>query len=184
MFELSSQHDSKHDVSIAVATKSINLKRTEARDRRLAAIHEAAHHIMARHHGMHEVESWIERVGDPTRYETSWVGHCRWRNPSPGSSRRYTMIAVAGMIAENLWKAGNDPDRMDNIYDVLDDPNCMSEADWCNAGLDRDDPVFTETQQREIEAVIDLLSGPLLSELLVQARKLIIESRDIYTSNR
>ena len=35
----------------------------------------------------------------------------------------------------------------------------------------------------EIESVIDLLSGPLWSELLAQARTLIIESRDIYTYN-
>ena len=165
----------------SVATKRINLK-LEARDRRLAAIHEAAHHVIARHRGMHEVESWIERVGDTTVHETSWVGHCRWRNPSQGSSRRDTMIGVAGMVAENLWKAGNNPDRMDDIYDLLDDPNCMSKSDWRNGGLDCG-AGLTETQQHEIESVIDLLCGPLRSELLAQARNLIIESRDIY-SNR
>ena len=85
VLELGSQPDSKHEASVVVATKSINLKRIEARDRRLAAIHEAGHHVMACHRGMREVDSWIERVGDPTRYETSWVGHCRWRNPCPGS---------------------------------------------------------------------------------------------------
>jgi len=37
-------------------------------------MHEAGHHVIARHRGMREVDSWIERVGDPTRYETSWVG--------------------------------------------------------------------------------------------------------------
>jgi hypothetical protein len=89
------------------------------------------------------------------------------------------MIGVAGMIAENLWKARNDPGLMDSIYDLLDDPNCMSESDWRNAGLDCDNG-WTKTQHRQIEAVIDLLSGPLWSELLGQARKLIIESRDSY----
>jgi hypothetical protein len=58
----------------------------------------------------------------------------------------------------------------------------MSESDWCNAGLDCG-AVLTETQRCEIEAVIDLLSGPLRPELLVQARRLIIESRDIDTYN-
>ena len=48
------------------------------------------------------------------------------------------MIGVAGMIAENLWKARNDLGLMDSIYDLLDDPNCMSESDWRNAGLNRD----------------------------------------------
>jgi hypothetical protein len=176
MLELGNQPDSKHEVSAVLATKSISLKRLEALDRRLAAIHEAAHHVTAVHRGMHEVESWIERVGDPTRYDTSWVGHCRWRTPTRGSRRGDTMIGVAGMLAENLWKAGNDRDRMDDIYDLLDDPNCMSESDWCNAGLDRD-AVLTETQWHTIEAVIDLLCGPLRSELLAQARKLIVESR-------
>jgi hypothetical protein len=87
-------------------TKSVNLKRIEAQDRRFAAIHEAAHHIIARLRGMHEVESWIERVGDPTLRDTSWVRHCGWRIPSPGSSRCDTMIGVAGMVTANLWKAG------------------------------------------------------------------------------
>ena len=90
-----------------------------------------------------------------------------------------TMIGVAGMVAVNLWKAGNDPDRMDYIYNLLDDPNCMSKSDWREAGL-KCGAVLTETQRSQIEAVIDLLCGPLRSELLAQARKLIIESRDSY----
>ena len=90
------------------------------------------------------------------------------------------MIAVAGMIAEELWKAGNDPNRMDSIYDLLDDPNRMSESDWRNAGLIHD-AGLTNAQLRAIEAVIDLLSRPLLSELLRQARRLISETRDSYT---
>ena len=92
------------------------------------------------------------------------------------------MIAVAGMIAEELWKVGNDPNRMDSICDLLDDPNRMSESDWRNAGLIHDGAITT-IQLRAMEAVIDLLSGPLLSELLRQARRLIIESRDSYTYN-
>jgi hypothetical protein len=90
------------------------------------------------------------------------------------------MIGVAGMVAEYLWKAGNDPDRMEDIYDLLDDPNCMSESDWCKAGLDRDGG-FTKKQRRQIEDVIRLLGGPLWPELLKQARTLIIESRDTDT---
>ena len=179
MLELGLQPDSKYELLGTVATRSVNLKRIEARDRRLAAMHEAGHHTMACHRGMEEVESWIERVGDPTRYHSSWGGHCRWRHPSAESSRTDTMIGIAGMVAESLWKAGNERDCMDNIYDLLDDPNCMSESDWRTAGLDCDGG-WTDTQCREIEAVIDLLSGPLLSEFLGHARRLIIESRDIY----
>jgi hypothetical protein len=88
------------------------------------------------------------------------------------------MIGVAGMVAEALWKAGNDPCRMDSISDMLDDPNCMSESDWRAAGIDHDSG-WTTTQGRAIERVIDLLSGPLRAELLAQARKLIFESRYI-----
>jgi hypothetical protein len=179
MLELS---HSKHEASGSTATKAIRLKRLEARDRRLAAIHEAAHHVIAVHRGMKKVESWIERVGDPTLSDKAWVGHCSWRIPSRASSKSDVMMGVAGVVAEELWKAGNDPDRMDYIYDLLDDPNCMSQSDWRNAGLDRN-AVFTKKQRREIEAVIDLLSGPLRSGLLVQARRVIIESRDIYTCN-
>ena len=169
-----SQPDSKHEASVVVATKTLNLKRMEARDRRLAAIHEAGHHVMLHYRGVHEVDSWIERVGDPTRYEKSWVGHCEWRDPCPGSSPNDIMIGVAGMIAVNLWNAGNDLDRMDYIYDSLDDPYCMSESDWRVAGL-KCGAGFTDTQREKIEAVIDLLSGLLWSELLAQARTLIIE---------
>jgi hypothetical protein len=160
-----------------MATKSINIKRIEAQDRRLAAMHEAGHHTIARHRGMREVESWIERVGDPTRFDSSWGGHCRWRNPSRVSKATRYLIGVAGMVAENLWKAGNDPNRMDNIYDLLDDPNCMSKSDWCIAGFNRD-AVFTRIQLRAMEAVIDLLCGPLRQELLRLARELIVESRN------
>jgi hypothetical protein len=180
MLELESQHYWKHELSRIVAAKTLNLKQMEARDRRRAAIHEAGHHVMACYRGKLEVYSWIERAGDPTRYESSWIGHCRWRIPHPGSLEQDVMIGVAGMIAEQLWLAGNDPDRMDNIYDLMDDPNCMSESDWCGAGIDRD-AGLTEVQCPQIEAAIDLLSGPLWSELLRQARRLIVESRDIDT---
>src|ERR1700730_14271490 len=110
MLELGSQTHSNYVATGVVATKGIILKRIEARDRRLAAMHEAGHDVMASHRGMHEVESWIERVGDPTRHDTSWVGHCRWRNPSRVSKVTRCMIGVAGMVAEELWKVGYDPD--------------------------------------------------------------------------
>ncbi len=182
VLQLDSQPDSNHEASGVVAPKSFHLKRLEARDRRLAAIHEAGHHIIARHRGMHVIDSWIERVGDPTRLTSAWGGHCRWRNPSRVSKVTGCMIGVAGMVAEELWKAGNDPNRMGSIYDLLDDPNRMSESDWCTAGL-HPEAEITTTQLRAIEAVIELLCGPLRSQLLAQARKLIIESRHIYTYN-
>jgi hypothetical protein len=56
----------------------------------------------------------------------------------------------------------------------------MSESDWCEAGLDRG-AGLTRKQRRQIEAVMDLLCGPLRSELFKQARTLIIESRDTDT---
>ena len=103
VLELDSQPDSNHKAS-AAATESIRLKRLEARDRRLAAIHEAGHHIIARHRGIHVIDSWIERAGDPTRDTSAWGGRCRWRNPSRVSKVTRCMIAVAGMVAEELWK--------------------------------------------------------------------------------
>ena len=178
--ELSSQPNSKNEASRAIARKAFNLRRIDARDRRLAAIHEAGHHVIARYHGMDEVESWIERVGDPTVYNNAWVGRTRWLRPSDESSRRDAMIALAGMVAENQWRGINDPDRIGDIYDLLDDPDCMSETDWCTAGMDHG-ARLTETQMQDIESVIDLLSGPLWSKLLRQARRLITESRDHYT---
>ena len=83
------------------------------------------------------------------------------------------MIGVAGMMAETLWKARNDLICIDDVFDLLDDQNCMSDSDWCQAGLDRD-AGFTDEQRRQIEVAFDLLRGPLWSELLRQARKLIV----------
>jgi hypothetical protein len=127
--------DSKFRPPGAVLTTTINLKRIEARDRRRAAVHEAGHHVMARYRGMCEVDSWIERVGDPTPYEKSWVGHCSYRNPHPEAHQHDVMIGVAGVIAAALWDAGNDLEQMDDLYDLLDDPYCMSASDWSLAGL-------------------------------------------------
>ena len=94
--ELGSQPGDKHEASAVLATKGINFKRIEARGRRWAAIHEAGHNIMVQHRGIREVDSWIERVGDPTRYEKLWVGRCEWRNPCPGSRKPDIMVGVPG----------------------------------------------------------------------------------------
>ena len=90
------------------------------------------------------------------------------------------MIGVAGMIAEALCKGENDPYGvdMDFMYDLLDDPDCMSESDWQLAGLTYGEG-FTKKEFRQIDAAFDLLSGPLWSEVLKRARTMIIESRDI-----
>jgi hypothetical protein len=176
------QHAQQHDQALMLApdllpdTKIWPPKRLEAWDRRRAAIHEAGHHVMACYRGMEEVDSWIERVGDPTLYEKSWVGRCRWHRPHPEAGQHDVMIAIAGLIAEALWRAGDDLEPMD-IYDMLDDPYCMSESDWQGAGLNPD-VGFTRKQQREIDEAFDLLRGPLWPELLRQARTLIIESRE------
>jgi hypothetical protein len=87
------------------------------------------------------------------------------------------MLGIAGMIAEAVW---DDPDMLDCVDDLLLDPECMSESDRRKAGLDFDERL-NEEQRCQIEAVIDLLRGPLRSELFRQARKIIVEARDFDT---
>ena len=140
-------------------------------------MHEGGHHVMLRHRGIYEVDSWIERVGDPTLYERAWIGRCRWRKPHPDG--RDLMIGVAGMMAETLWKARNDLICIDDVFDLLDDQNCISDLDWCQKRVSDRDAGFTDEQRRQIEVAFDLLRGPLWSELLRQARKLIVELRYI-----
>ena len=82
--------------------------RIEARDRRLAAIHEAGHAVVARHMRVTAFNPEIWRNPDAGKNEKTWLGNIRIER-SPRTSRAHmAMIAVAGAIAEHGWEDDGD----------------------------------------------------------------------------
>jgi hypothetical protein len=76
--------------------------RIEARDRRLSAIHEAGHAVIARHIGVHVEWAEISRNDPEDERERAWIGRCRFYRPRPVSRARRLMIGIAGAIAEHV----------------------------------------------------------------------------------
>jgi hypothetical protein len=63
-------------------SKPLSRKRVSARDRRLAAVHEAGHVTMGRHIGLNAVFAWLEEIRDPGEYDKLWIGHTEYQPPS------------------------------------------------------------------------------------------------------
>lgn len=107
--------------------------RIAAYDRRLSAIHEAGHAMMAVYLG-YTADAWIHpNESDAPLAEKTWVGHMTLYNKPPEDDHPHTrMIAVAGMVAETLWKNGHDEEYAEPYgwEDYLLDENSMSPSDW------------------------------------------------------
>jgi hypothetical protein len=154
-------------------------QRIVAYDRRLAAIHEAAHQVVARRYGLQDVGAWIEPspTNEPS-LERTWIGHTYFtvfemRSLSPVNR---TMVAVAGFIAEAVWQH--------HLIEDLDyeDHYIMSDADWRLAGLVPGSP--TKQFFRAVDRVEKMFlsgSSPHWKLVMANARKLIIASRSVGT---
>jgi hypothetical protein len=143
-----------------------------AYDRRNAAVHEAGHTVIGIHIGLLPLpQAWIEPVANPQADEKSWVGRTLFAQV-PRSKRGRRMFAVAGSVAEAIWRGG---DLVDT--DCWYDPLQMSPSDWqlaeCEPGSPDRACLFA------IEEVAKLLArtGRLRSALVRQARRLIEDSR-------
>ena len=151
----------RHQITMRMASCPA---RMEAYDRRLAAIHEAGHAVMATHLG-YESHAWIHRNDTyAPRDEKTWLGHMTMRS-MPGAGHPHARrVAVAGMVAETLWKNGHDEDYLEwyGWEDYLQDDACMSYADWrladCNPG-EPDEGLYDVTA--EVAAIIIHLWLPL-----------------------
>ena len=149
----------------------LSLKRIMARDRRLAAIHEAGHVTSARHLGVLVTSAWLEKNSDSDPLsEKQWTGHSA---VSFGPSRRTnTMVAVAGAAAEQCWQ--RQPFEGDAWYD----PDFMSASDWAITGCTPGEPSL-----ELFEVVEDMFSlfeprtGRLWPELIKEARSLMVRAR-------
>jgi hypothetical protein len=144
--------------------------RVEARDRRLSAIHEAAHVVIARHVGM-PAAAWIYRwpTDDPMR-EKTWGGKTILGG-KPSRPQR-AMISVAGAVAEYVWDSELDFLRDEGEL-VWWEPEIMSDTDWRLAGCAPGEP--NAKFMGAVDKVIDLLAGPLRADLYAEARRLIVD---------
>jgi hypothetical protein len=101
------------------------LRRWQARDRRIAAIHEGGHTIVAWLEGL-EAEPRIWPREADNRQEMFWGGECLY-GPGFVSDMARRRIAVAGVVAESTWI------DMHPQYGLRDAPaplTHMSAADW------------------------------------------------------
>ena len=151
--------------------RSVDPKQVLARDRRLAAVHEAGHVVVAAHFGLPPARARIWRADAPMPDGRAWIGRIRFRGLDGLSSLERRMLGCAGAAAELCWQ------HEDIHPDHWIEADHMSEADWRLAGcaLGEPDDICIEA----IEELQHLLSedGPLWSDLLRQARQLIVEAR-------
>lgn len=142
--------------------------RIQALDRRMAAVHEAGHAVIAMHLG---VDVWSVHIypndTNDIRNEKSYRGQATFEPPSDPNHCR--MIAVAGMVAERVWEARGPaficwPDN-------LADPDCMSPTDWDGTGCEPGEP--DDELIAAVDAVEELLAWDLLPKLTALSRKLI-----------
>jgi len=160
-------------------------RRLEARDRRLAAIHEAGHVTMGRHIGLSRISAWLEKTPNPEPWDKVWIGHTRFlegrlsKTVRPRLSkgffqREYAMFAVAGAVAERCWQHCDFEDALE----LWDDPDSMSESDWaeccCQPGYPTRELINVIN---EVFSLFDRKTGKLWPALLAEARELIVDSR-------
>jgi hypothetical protein len=159
---------------------TLNPKRIMARDRRLAAIHEAGHVIMARHLDVPAV-AWLEKTPTGTAdsdvlFQKIWIGHTTYSFNKTLTRRKKVMLAVAGSVAEQCWQRFSFADTLDH----WEDPDAMSESDWAGTGCTPGEP--SSNLLRIIEDTFSLFNsgtGILWSALIREARSLITNARSL-----
>lgn len=148
------------------------MKRIEAIDRRRAAIHEAGHLVVAASFGHYPSSAWIARadVAD-LKNERLWHGRVQFLTLDRLDALQRRMVGCAGAVAELSWCR---EDVEPTIWGELD---LMSPSDWKLCGVVQLDGLCVEA----LERLQYLLSegGPLWNGMLRQARRLIVEARQI-----
>ena len=150
---------------------AVNPKRTIALDRRLAAVHEAGHIVVARRFDLSPDIARIRRAESPRREGRAWIGRVRFPGLDQLSPLERRMLGCAGAMAELSWQ------RAEIHADYWIEADHMSESDWHLAGCP-----FAEPDDICLEAIEELEyllseNGPLWGDLLRQARQLIVDAR-------
>jgi hypothetical protein len=164
-----------------------NALRVEARDRRTAALHEAGHIVMARHFRFPcEASVWPhhEQNGQTLGEDRIWLGRTEISSRvifksgavkiKTPTRKQHRMIAVAGSVAQNLWRYRHLDDQgfLDlNCGEFIDD---ISDSDWHLLQLDP----FKQTTQffrLVVNAAMILRpnTGALWPQLIRVSRELI-----------
>lgn len=168
-----------HQINQRMATSTARVK---AYDRRLAAIHEAGHALMAVHLG-YNADAWIyPHETDEPLAEKTWLGHMTIRGgPAEDDHPHNRIVAVAGMVAETLWKNGHDEDYAEPYgwEDHLLDEDSMSFSDWrlacCEPG-EPDDGLYDVVAE-----VASLFMGDLWNALTAMSRVLMSDADAIHS---
>lgn len=161
-------------------------RRAEAIDRRMAAIHEAGHVVIARHLGIVAPSASIFPTGTRNEWEKQWVGKAsfyryviigkRKQRVEPAPERAQQMLGVAGAVAEFCWQGESARDIEET--ECWHDPDVMSGTDWEGTGCAPGEP--TRQLFRAIDRVFSLFdreTGKLFPHVTREARRLIEESR-------
>jgi hypothetical protein len=158
-------------------TMAPNPLRTAARDRRLAAIHEAGHVTVARWRGVNaSAYLFPTETSDP--FEKAWVGQARIGVKPKTTAQTVRLIAAAGTVAEECWHYRNAPGEFEDPWfweEHFQDPNVMSATDWQMARTEPGDP--DAKFMRAVETVHAAFTRELWPDVLRTARELIINSR-------
>lgn len=146
--------------------------RTLARDRRMAAVHEAGHVVIARRVGFKTAVAWIW-PNEGRREERSWLGRPLLQKAPQVDDLSRRRVGVAGSIAEHLWHGGwiGEYLRQEEIQEE------MSESDWRLAGGVPNEP--DDVLISAIGEVGQLLArgGSEWQSLIAESRRLIMDSR-------
>jgi hypothetical protein len=144
-----------------------SLIRTRAKERRLAAVREAGHVVIARRVGLEIVSAWIASGGG----QGEWIGQTQFRNANGTDKFALRMVGVAGSVATHLWCGRS-------IEDIFPEGS-MSECDWHLAGysVNANDAQLMDA----VRGVAYLLvrEGPGWQELIAETRWLILDSRKL-----
>jgi hypothetical protein len=165
----------------------MNPARTQAQDRRMSAIHEAGHVVMARHLRRAVGFAFIAPtlgVEPEDQFLSTWHGKAGLADPFGTTASQRRRIGVAGAVAELVWRERRDPDAFYDLGNVaeetLSDPYSMSPSDWQIAGHDFGDDA-SDALWRDFQHVTKLFrrdGGKLWPDLLDEARRLIVASRE------
>jgi len=148
------------------------MKMISARDRRMAAVHEAGHLVMAARFSLYPSSAWITPIEPAGPDKRTWVGLVQF---STGLDRlapiERSMLGCAGAVAQICWQR----DYLDPDY--WTDADMMSASDWRLSGCEPGKP--NDSCIEAIEKLHYLLSdgGPLWSDLVREARRLIVAIR-------
>ena len=153
-------------------TMTLTTAKLYAKDRRMAAMHEAGHMVIARWAGIRPVGAWIcQKAEVPDLELKGFGGQCVYytHHLARLSQIRRMMIGVAGAMAEAVWE---NKFINESIYapDVLYLGDAMSDTDWPEGTSPDEWPVKLE---RASEKVVDLLENELRQDWLDVGRCLI-----------